>query len=101
MDSTNAMSFLNKVVVVPSGPVPVWSLCMVTQVEETKPILKLVALDALKVFDQMSSPDSDICQDARTPVASSRSWIFPNEHVLPKHKYITIASLHLYRFMFK
>uniref|UniRef100_A0A804PQ02 Uncharacterized protein n=1 Tax=Zea mays TaxID=4577 RepID=A0A804PQ02_MAIZE len=71
------MGFLHKAAAIPRGSVPVRSLCMVTQVEDTKSILKLVALDALKVFDQMSSPDSDICQEAHTLVASSRNLLFP------------------------
>ncbi|WVZ96680.1 hypothetical protein U9M48_042285 [Paspalum notatum var. saurae] len=43
MDSTNAMRFLNKAAVIAS-PEEKWSLCTVTQVEETKQILKLVPL---------------------------------------------------------
>ncbi|WVZ55402.1 hypothetical protein U9M48_006064 [Paspalum notatum var. saurae] len=48
MDSTNAMRFLNKAAVVVKdnggGSPAKWSLCTVTQVEETKQILKLVPL---------------------------------------------------------
>nr|CAB3502083.1 unnamed protein product [Digitaria exilis] len=45
MDSTNAMRFLNKAAVKDDGGSPArWSLCTVTQVEETKQIVKLVPL---------------------------------------------------------
>jgi dipeptide/tripeptide permease len=49
MDSTNAMRFLNKAAVPVNDKdsglaAPTWSLCTVTQVEETKQILKLMPL---------------------------------------------------------
>ncbi|KAG0552877.1 hypothetical protein BDA96_01G545900 [Sorghum bicolor] len=51
MDSTNAMRFLNKAAVPVNddkdgggSAAPTWSLCTVTQVEETKQILKLMPL---------------------------------------------------------
>lgn len=52
MDSTDAMAFLNKAAAVPSGgpaATPAWSLCTVTQVEETKQILRLVPLLAAMI----------------------------------------------------
>uniref|UniRef100_A0A0D9Z1U6 Major facilitator superfamily (MFS) profile domain-containing protein n=1 Tax=Oryza glumipatula TaxID=40148 RepID=A0A0D9Z1U6_9ORYZ len=45
MDSTNAMRFLNKAAVKEDGsPAARWSLCTVTQVEETKQIVKVIPL---------------------------------------------------------
>ncbi|CAN6302371.1 unnamed protein product [Urochloa humidicola] len=45
MDSTNSMRFLNKAAVKDDGsPAARWSLCTVTQVEETKQIVKVVPL---------------------------------------------------------
>uniref|UniRef100_A0A0D9VPC2 Major facilitator superfamily (MFS) profile domain-containing protein n=1 Tax=Leersia perrieri TaxID=77586 RepID=A0A0D9VPC2_9ORYZ len=44
IDSTNAMRFLNKAAVKEDGSSSKWRLCTVTQVEETKQIIKLVPL---------------------------------------------------------
>ncbi|CAN6285754.1 unnamed protein product [Urochloa humidicola] len=44
MDSTNSMRFLNKAAVKDAGSPARWNLCTVTQVEETKQIVKVVPL---------------------------------------------------------
>ncbi|XP_052134816.1 protein NRT1/ PTR FAMILY 5.2-like [Oryza glaberrima] len=49
MDATVSMAFLNKAAVKPAARLPGWTLCTVTQVEETKQIVKLVPLLATMV----------------------------------------------------
>lgn len=67
MDFTNPMGFLNKDAALPSGPVPIGSLYMVTRVEATKHILKLVPLDALKRDRPDHAPDTYTVQASSAP----------------------------------
>ncbi|XP_006649373.1 protein NRT1/ PTR FAMILY 5.2-like [Oryza brachyantha] len=83
IDSTNTMRFLNKAAVKDGSPAK-WSLCTVTQVEETKQIIKVVPLLAT-----MFVPCTLIAQTNTLFVKQGRTM---NRHIGP-HFQIPPASL--------